>query len=504
MVKRSRYIILGLAILLVVFVFGVAVKGAPSAKPGDLWANLKNNFGISADATNWIPRDSSGGLYVDLPWEGWEYTPGQDACITWSTTARAVSPGCPDSAYPPAPAEPAVAGEVHYHVKIFKRTNTTLPATWDVGTEITSGDVSQLPHGEFGEKAWWIPIDLPEGHYRYKVGAHENSTYGYSGEFAVKIPSPPAPISNLTVTKPDNTAAYKRGENLPITWNYTDQGWKSPSYTGNVNINLYKENGTDLVATIGTANLADKKYSYQVPGAVSDGKYLVKIALTDYPATNASSAVFQVSGGNTNPPAPISELKVIKPSSTVAFQRNQTLPIAWTYLDQGWQGIGYSGDVNIKLYKANGTDLVAAIGAAKITAKTFSYQIPGVVSDGQYLVKVVLKDYPSTTASSVVFQVSGGNTKTINIKSPNGGEIWDRGKTYTIRWGGTGLTYDKVTIQQWNEKTGEYKNLGQQYGNYASWNWRVPPLHAKGKFKIRVIDSAGKVFDVSDTTFAIQ
>jgi hypothetical protein len=95
-------------------------------------------------------------------------------------------------------------------------------------------------------------------------------------------------------------------------------------------------------------------------------------------------------------------------------------------------------------------------------------------------------------------------TPSITVLSPNGGEVWEAGKTYDITW--TSLGIDKVYIGLLigDQLLSEYviaSNISASLGKYT---WTIPanqPLSSKYKISIRAY--GGIVFDLSDNYFSI-
>ncbi|MBC7073821.1 hypothetical protein H5T58_00285 [Candidatus Parcubacteria bacterium] len=94
-------------------------------------------------------------------------------------------------------------------------------------------------------------------------------------------------------------------------------------------------------------------------------------------------------------------------------------------------------------------------------------------------------------------------TPTIKVLSPNGGEKWEIGKTYTIRWDSKGV--NKVLIELTKENTSWHLayNVNASLGEYA---WTIPSKIAPGgNYKIKIIaqDETLRVEDESDSYFSI-
>ena len=94
----------------------------------------------------------------------------------------------------------------------------------------------------------------------------------------------------------------------------------------------------------------------------------------------------------------------------------------------------------------------------------------------------------------------------VKVTSPNGGESWKQGTTYTIEWD-TGSVTSKVMIELRSgsgtaasttlEIVAETKNDG-------SYSWKIPTTVATGStYEIRVSPASGDKKDASDSNFSI-
>lgn len=93
---------------------------------------------------------------------------------------------------------------------------------------------------------------------------------------------------------------------------------------------------------------------------------------------------------------------------------------------------------------------------------------------------------------------------TVKVTTPNGGESWTKGKTYTIKWKrGNGGSRVKIELL----KTGKvYKTLKKRTKNDGKYRWKIPSSEKTSKsYKIRissitkdnVLDSSNKVFTIT-------
>ena len=112
--------------------------------------------------------------------------------------------------------------------------------------------------------------------------------------------------------------------------------------------------------------------------------------------------------------------------------------------------------------------------------------------------KFTIKKAAATTTTS-----SGSDVKVI---SPNGGESWQQGTTYKIKWN-TGSVTSKVMIEL---RTGSGTSASTALEivastkNDGSYNWKIPTTVATGSvYEIRISPGSGDKKDASNSNFSI-
>jgi hypothetical protein len=143
-------------------------------------------------------------------------------------------------------------------------------------------------------------------------------------------------------------------------------------------------------------------------------------------------------------------------------------------------------------------------GAAVSGATASSYTTPATTSadNGATFYVVVSNSYGSATSSAATLTVT--SSATLAVVSPNGGEQWARGYTYTIRWTAPSTTshidialYRGTTFVQWITYY-----LPASTGSY---NWTIPTsLTAASTYKIMILDYYTRTLkDYSDAAFQL-
>lgn len=95
-----------------------------------------------------------------------------------------------------------------------------------------------------------------------------------------------------------------------------------------------------------------------------------------------------------------------------------------------------------------------------------------------------------------------GNTDSITVKSPNGGEKWNVGSTYAVTWSSTGAV-GNVKIEYSIDSGSKWSTIVASTKNTGSYNWAVPNAPST-KCKVKVSEAAdGKPSDASNAIFSI-
>ena len=99
----------------------------------------------------------------------------------------------------------------------------------------------------------------------------------------------------------------------------------------------------------------------------------------------------------------------------------------------------------------------------------------------------------------------GSTVESITVTTPNGGEIWKKGTTKTIKWTKTINTEAKVKIELL--KGGKIdKVILSSAPNTGSYNWKIPATQKVGTdYKIRITSTSNSAYkDASNNNFRIS
>ena len=139
---------------------------------------------------------------------------------------------------------------------------------------------------------------------------------------------------------------------------------------------------------------------------------------------------------------------------------------------------------------------------------SLNWEVPEVPTGYTYSIDIAS---PHTGASSQKFTIINPNEQpTIKVTSPNGGEVWQKGKTYNITWKHVADPGQKViiTLVPSSDST-KFRKLGEALAGAdgtGAFSWKVPADVELGKdYKIWLANGAyhKNFIDSSDSNFTI-
>lgn len=174
-----------------------------------------------------------------------------------------------------------------------------------------------------------------------------------------------------------------------------------------------------------------------------------------------------------------------------------------------WQSIGPVG-TSLRIELLRGGIFERTIRANASDTGSYVWSIPNNVTPANnYTVRLESRDDPSiSTVSTAPFTISSGDgtgTPTLQVKSPNGGELWLTGSAQTIFWSSQGDTGSRVTVELL--KAGSVVNVfSNRARNTGSLDVTVPANVVPGAdYTVRVTSkSDASIVDVSDAPFEID
>ncbi|NER02867.1 MAG: S8 family serine peptidase, partial [Okeania sp. SIO3C4] len=354
-----------------------------------------------------------------------------------------------------------------------------LNITWEdnvsgnVKLDLYQGDVLVAPIVEATETdqsySWTIPDSIAAGNnYQVKITSADGTISDLSdSNFSIEL------ADNITVTSPNGGESGKVGEALNITW--------EDNVSGNVKLDLYQ--GDVLVSPIVEATETDQSYSWTIPDSIAAGNnYQVKI-------TNADGTVSDFSDGNFS----IEELTEY--INFTSLNGGETL-VAGEEYSITWDS-NITGDVKIEVYQ--GGLLSHTIGGAVAGSfylgteenRSVSYGNPAIENDGSfswslprsffvegdnYQLKISSLSDDSIYNFSENFSID--SEKYLTISSPNGSEVLEPGKNYTITWDDENIIAEDVKIDLYKggvlDRTIAEIDAVANSAEITSYDWKVP------------------------------
>lgn len=223
---------------------------------------------------------------------------------------------------------------------------------------------------------------------------------------------------------------------------------------------------------------------------VPPGMYIAKARFTNQNPTIFSGpkmytlyTVFVITGGN---------IKVVSPNGGENWKVGTTHEIKW-------KKTGNTGSsVKIELLKGR---LARTIVSSTPNDGHQSWTIPSRIALGSDYKIRIKSNIGRTDTSDNFFTISNGK---ITVTSPNGGEVWKRGTTKTIKWTTSGFAGSKVKIELL--KSGKVKQtIATSTKNDGSQTWTIPTwLRTGSDYKIRITSTSNSAYtDISNNNFRI-
>ncbi|MHA2029649.1 MAG: Ser-Thr-rich GPI-anchored membrane family protein, partial [Candidatus Kariarchaeaceae archaeon] len=321
-----------------------------------------------------------------------------------------------------------------------------------------------------GAKNWDIPFDIPSGDdYQVKITSVENSNiFDFSdADFSIEG-------FEITITTPNGDEIWYVGQDYNITW--TD------NLTGNIEIHLYK--GGVFHSVIDASDPSDGNYIWSTPIDLETGSdFTIRISSVD----NAN--IFDDSD---NGFSLAHNIIVSSPNGGESWLAGSVQIISWSD--------NLSGNVRIELWKTD--TLHTTIVNTALSDGSYTWDIDvNLEASINYKIKIVSVENVS------VYDYSDNNfeifSASVTVISPNGGEIWQAGNTYSINW--TSDISENIKIELY--KSGSiHLTIVASTSNDGAYNWTDMPFTTESgsdyRVKITSITNSN-TFDFSDGNFSI-
>jgi len=299
-------------------------------------------------------------------------------------------------------------------------------------------------------------------------------------------------ISNSTFSiKPGLIVTSPNGDNGIEEWRVCTQTtikWTSGGGSGSYKIEYSINNGQNwiTIASNYSSSGSNNTYNWTIPNTPSN-QCLIRVTDNSYPLkTDVSDATFS-----------------IKPAIVLTTPNGGESLQPGNYYLISWQTLGSSNYYNIDYSINGGSSWTNIAYNQNISSNSYSWLVPA-VSSTNCLIKVT--DFINTCKSDISdFSFSIGlPAPSINIISPNGGELLTGCNLYNITWQPNGtsnnfdIEYSTDSGFTWNVIVNNYNTTSFIY------QWNVPNIQ-KNKCLLRIKDSNnGGIFDISNNVFTIN
>ncbi len=352
---------------------------------------------------------------------------------------------------------------------------------------------SQVPAGQVSYA--WTPTPNAVAGNTYKVKISALST-NLPNVFDISDSTFAIGSGSLTLTSPNGGEIWQAGSTHAITWTGT--------FCGNVRIELWKGGVYNSLITASAPSNGNFSWTILTATTVILAGNDFKVKIIGSPNTSGTTSMvsdFSDANFTISPATPIPVIIVNTPNGGENWIKGCPATIQWT--------TSIPVPVKVELYKDNVFYMTIASQLAS-SVNTCTWIPPYSLVDGtSFKVKVtaLTSAVPVFDFSNNPFTISQGS---ITVTSPNGGEVWMIGSTYTIKWADN--ICEQVRIELW--KGGIFKSLitaatpstGTYLWTIAATNTSVIPGN---DYKIKIMSTANAtgttsyIYDFSNANFTI-
>jgi hypothetical protein len=297
----------------------------------------------------------------------------------------------------------------------------------------------------------------------HNAPAKRDSSNGY---FTINLP--------INVTAPNGGEVWQGLTSHLITWN--------PAGTSGIFNLSYSIDGGGTWTSIAT-NIAANNYTWSVPNNPST-QALVRVQDASTSCQlDVSNANFEIS-----PATPILTAPNGGEQWTITSNRTITWNTATFY-------------TNVKLeYSTDNGLTYNLITASTANSGSYTWNIPNAPST-QALVKASNATGSTISdASNAVFTIKNPANF---LTSPNGGETWRSGNTYSITWDATAIA-SSVKLEYSTNNCATWNTIVSSTSNSGAYNWNIPYIVGTTQARVRITNlTVPTIMDTSNAVFTI-
>ena len=327
-----------------------------------------------------------------------------------------------------------------------------------------------------GSYSWIVPL-ISSSACKVRISDVSNSAVNDISDATFTIGAP----GSVKVTAPNGGESWTAGSSHNITW--------SSSNITNVKLEYSSDGGTKWTMIAASTTASTGSYTWIVPN-ISSSTCKVRISdVMNAAVTDNSNSNFTIGNGTAG------AVTVTSPNGGESWMPASTHPITWNA----------SNITNVKLeYTSNGgTTWTTITSSVKAVTGSYSWISPNILSS---TCKVRISDTSNATVNDISdnnFTIGNVAQGTVTVTSPNGGESWTAGSSYSITWNASNITNVKLEYTT-NGGTTWTTIAASRTASAGSYTWLVPNI-SSSTCKVRISDtSKATVNDVSENNFIIM
>jgi hypothetical protein len=186
---------------------------------------------------------------------------------------------------------------------------------------------------------------------------------------------------------------------------------------------------------------------------------------------------------------------VTSPAAGATWVKGQGYAIAWTKTGD------MPNTVRISLRDKTGATEVKLIADNQPNSGSYSWTVPQDVPDGEYVIRVKVKN-AAVSDDSGVFSIasSAPPAASITVTKPASGDSWNRSASHLITWTKTGSMPNLVKISLMDQNSvAVVREIADNQPNSGSYSWTIPADIAFGSYRVRVAVKTTTIKDDSAT-----
>jgi hypothetical protein len=285
-------------------------------------------------------------------------------------------------------------------------------------------------------------------------------------------------INSLQVLTPNGNEELIAGGETTI-------GWAASSNITSVNIDLL-ENDLFRQSIATNVNASLGSFTWSVPATLfSNGKnFKVRVSNT------SNSNVFDLSDSNFT----VKRIVIQSPITADNWQANTTNQIRWNTNNITKVNIDYSTNSG-----STWTRIFDTLSTSS-SDNSVNWLVPN-ISSSQARIRIVDASNSAIAFSSGIFTIY---KPTLTVLSPNGGEVWQSGRTRAITWSSS-LT-DSIRLEYSTNNGTTWSLINNNVdGSLGTFNWQIPDTISSVTALVRATNLTSTfISDISDNPFTIS